>query len=47
MYKNIDPVTDKLQEMLRIPTTQNVAKNSLDFLMHEQSINSSKAEAIT
>ena len=45
--KNIDAVTDKLQGILRILTAQNVPNNSLDFLMHEQSISSSKTEAIT
>ena len=45
--KNIDAVTDKLQGILRIPTAQNVAKNITDFPMHEQSISSSKTEAIT
>ena len=45
--KNIDAAIDKLQGILRIPTCQNVAKNSLDFPMHQQSISSSKTEAIT
>ena len=44
----IDTATDKLQGMLRIPTVQNVPKNSLDFFpMHEQSISSSKTETVT
>ena len=45
--KNIDAVTDKLLGILRISTVQNIPKNSLDFPMHEQSISSSKTEAIT
>ena len=43
----IDATTDKLQGTLSIPTVQKVPKNSLDFPMHEQSINSSKTEGIT
>ena len=38
---------DKLQEIPKIPATQNIAKNGIDFPMHEQSISSSKTEAIT
>ena len=30
-----------------IPMTQNVSKNRMDFLVQEQSINSSKTETIT
>ena len=37
-------MTDKLQGILRIPTAQNVAKNSLDFPMCGQPIRSSKTE---
>ena len=46
-YKNVDTATDKLQGIPKIPTAQNVAKNRMDFPMHEQSISSSKTEAIT
>ena len=42
--KNIDELTDKLQEILKISATQNMAKNRMDFLMHEQYF---KTEAIT
>ena len=42
-YKNID----KLQEIPKIPVTQNIAKNKTDFPMHEQSISNSKTEEIT
>ena len=45
--KNIDELTDKLQETLKIPTTQHIAKNRMDFPMHEQSISNSSTEAIT
>ena len=45
--KNINELTDKLQEILKIPETQNLAKNRMDFLMQEQSIGSSSTEAIT
>ena len=45
--KNLDIETDKLQGLLKIPTVQNVDKNRMDFPMHEQSISSSKTEAIT
>ena len=45
--ENIDELTDKLQEIPKIPSTQNIAKNRTDFLMHEQSISSSSTEAIT
>ena len=45
--KNIDALTDKLQGIPKIPATQNIAKNRMDFLMHELSISSSKTEAIT
>ena len=40
-------MTDKLQGILKIPTAQNIAKNRMDFPMHEQSISSSRTEAIT
>ena len=40
-------MTDILQEILKIPATQNIAKNRTDFPMHEQSISNSKTEAIT
>ena len=40
-------MTDKLQEILKIPATQNIAKNRMDFPIHEQSITSSHTEAIT
>ena len=36
-----------MQEILRIPSTQNIAKNRADFPMHKNSISSSPAEAIT
>ena len=45
--KNIDKLMDKLQEIIKIPATQNKAKNRMDFPMHEQSISNSKTEAIT
>ena len=45
--KSIDALTDKLQEILKIPATQNMAKNRIDFPMHEESISNSKTEAIT
>ena len=34
--KNINELTDKLQEILKLPVTQNIAKNRMDFPMHEQ-----------
>ena len=40
-------MTYKLQEILKIPNVQNVAKNRMDFPMQEHSISSSKTEAIT
>ena len=43
----MDELTDKLEEILKIPATQNIAKNRMDFPMHEQSISNSKTEAIT
>ena len=33
--------------MLKIPTTQNIPKNRMDFPMHEQSISNPSTEAIT
>ena len=45
--KHIDELTDKLQEILKIPATQNIAKNRTDFPMHEQSISNSSTEAVT
>ena len=45
--KNLDAATDKIQGILKIPAAQNVTKNTMDFPMHKQSINSSKTEAIT
>ena len=45
--KIINELTDKLQEILKIPATQNIAKNRMDFPMHEQSISNSSTEAIT
>ena len=47
IMKSIDALTDKLQKIPKIPATQNIAKNRMDFPMQEQSINSSKTEAIT
>ena len=44
--KNINKLTDKLQEIPKIPATQNIPKNRMDFPMHEQSINKPKTEAI-
>ena len=38
---------DELQEILKIPATQNIAKNRTDFPMHQESISNSKTEAIT
>ena len=43
----MDELTDKLQEIPKIPTTQNIAKNQMDFPIHEQSISNSKTEVIT
>ena len=43
----MDELTDKLQEIPKIPAAQNIAKNRIDFPMHEQSISNSKKEAIT
>ena len=45
--KTIDELTGKLQEMLKISATQNIAKNRTDFLMHEQSISNPSTEAVT
>ena len=43
----IGQLTDKLQDMPKIPTTQNIAKNIMDFPMHGQSISNPSTEAIT
>ena len=40
-------MTDKLQGIVKIPATQNIAKNTMDFPMHEQSISSYKTGLIT
>ena len=40
-------MADKLQEIPKIPATQSIAKNRMDFPMHEQSIRNSSTEAIT
>ena len=45
--KIIDKLTDKLQDILKIPATQNIAKIRMDFPMHEQSMSNSKTETIT
>ena len=45
--KSMDTLTDKLQEIPKIPATQNIVKNRMDFQRHEQSISSSNTEAIT
>ena len=45
--KNPVYVTDKLQEILKIPAIQNIAINKMDFPMHEQPISNSKTETIT
>ena len=45
--KNIAKLTDKLQEIPKIPATHNIAKNRTDFPMHEQSISNSTSDAIT
>ena len=45
--KSVDTVSDKLQVIPKILATQNIAKNRTDFSVHEQSISSSKTEAIT
>ena len=37
----------KLQAIVKIPATQNIAKNRTDFPMDEQSLSSSRTEAIT
>ena len=47
IMKNICALADKWQGMPKIPATQNIAKNRMDFPMHKQSISSSKTEAIT
>ena len=44
--KNIDEFTDKFREIWKITATQNIAKNRMDFPMHEQSISNSKTTAI-
>ena len=31
----MDKLTDKLQEIPKIPATQNIAKNQMDFPMHK------------
>ena len=38
--------TNKSHKILKMPTTQSVSKNRMDFPAHDQSINSSKTEAI-
>ena len=38
IVKIMDTTTDKLQGILKIPATQNIAKNRMDFPIHEQSI---------
>ena len=43
----IDQLTDKLQEMPKIPTIQIIAKNRKDFPTHKQSISNSSTEVIT
>ena len=43
--RSIDTIADKLQGIPKVPATQNIAKNRMDFPMHEQSINNSKTEA--
>ena len=45
--KYIKELAEKLQEILKTPATQNIAKNRMGFPMHEQSISNSKTEAIT
>ena len=45
--KNIDGLTDKLQEIPKIPAPKNIAKNRMDFPMHKQSISNSSTETIT
>ena len=44
--KSIDALTDKLQEIPKIPATQNIARNRMDFPMEEQSVSNSKTEVI-
>ena len=34
----IDQLTDKLPKIPKVPTTQNIAKNRIEFPAHEQSI---------
>ena len=46
LIENINVSTNKSHKILKIPTTQNVAKNRMDFPVLEQSI-ISKTEAIT
>ena len=43
----MDDLTGKLQEIPKIPATQNIAKNRTDIPMHEQLITNSRTEAIT
>ena len=40
-------LTEKIQEMLKIPATWNIAKNRMDFPMHKQSISNPNTETIT
>ena len=42
-----DELTYGLQEMPKIPATQNIVKNRMDFPMHEQSISNPSTKAIT
>ena len=47
LIDNINTSTNKLHEILKMPTTQKVSKNRTDFPVQEQSIHSSKTEEIT
>ena len=47
LIENITKSTDKSHKILKIPMTQIVSKNRMDFPVQEQSISSSKTEAIT
>ena len=46
LTENITTVMNKSCKILKIPTTQNICKNRMDFPAQEQSV-SSKTEAIT
>ena len=45
--RNTNDLTDKLQEIPKIPANQNIANNKIDFPMNEQLISNSETEAYT